>query len=152
MNRRRAYIWILLASLSAGLTGCTSEATRERQIQAEARRRVAQEDQDLKDQETSDEGQRALVLKEQDRLDGVEQKRTGNVYAHSCRKVTEVNYILNANSVDTSGCSPDQLKIEKEAEQNQARDKIFADAEKQMRENREKYPSKTTSDDKWADQ
>ena len=147
MNFQRANAWIFLATLLLGAIGCTSEATRQRQIQAEARRKVAQEDQDLQSQETSDEAQRALVLKEQERLDGVEQKRTGNVYAHSCRKVTAVNYMLNANSVDTSGCSTDQLKMEQEAEQKQASDKVFGDMEKQARENREKYPSRAASDD-----
>lgn len=130
MNLRNASsVGILFVTLFAGLTACTSEASRERQQQAEARRKVAQDDQDLQAQESSNEGQRALVLKEQDRLDAVEQKRTGNVYAHSCRKVTAVNYILNANSVDTSQCSEQQLKLEQDAEQQQPiRDKLMQDA------------------------
>jgi len=55
--------------------------------------------------------------------------------------------MLNANGVDTSGCSTDQLKMEQEAEQKQASDKIFGDMEKQARENRERYPSRAASDD-----
>ena len=117
--------WILIAMFATTLTGCTSEASRERQQQAEARRKVAEEDQDLQAQEGSEEAQRALVLKEQEKLDTVEQKRTNNVYAHSCRKVTSVNYVLNANGIDTSQCSPEQLKIEQEAERRQVFDKAF---------------------------
>jgi hypothetical protein len=109
----------LAAGLVAGLAGCTSEAARERQQQAEAQRKVAEEDQDVQTREGSDEADRALMLREQDRLDATEQKRTNNVYAHSCRKVTLASYALHASNVDTAQCTPERLKLEQDAERQQ---------------------------------
>src|SRR5258706_1698880 len=109
----------LAAGLVAGLAGCTSEAAREQQQQAEARRKVAEEDQDVQAKESSDEADRALMLQAQGKLDAVEQKRTNNVYAHSCRKVTLASYALNASNIDTAQCTPEQLKLEQDAEQQQ---------------------------------
>jgi hypothetical protein len=125
MNFQRASIWIFLASLLVGAIGCTSEATRERQQQAEARRKVAQEDEEVQAKESSAEADHAVMLQAQEKLDAVEQKRTNNVYAHSCRKVTMASYALNASNVDTSQCSAEQLKLEQEAEKRQMFDKAF---------------------------
>jgi hypothetical protein len=114
----------LAAGLVAGLAGCTSEAAQERQQQAEARRQVADEGQDVRGQdvqaqESSGEADRALMLREQDQLDATEQKRTNNVYAHSCRKVTLASYALKASNVDTAQCTPERLKLEQDAERQQ---------------------------------
>lgn len=68
------------------------------------------------------------MLQAQEKLDAVEQKRTKNVYAHSCRKVTMASYALNASSVDTSQCSAEQIKLEQEAEKRQMFDKAFEDS------------------------
>ncbi len=130
MKLKQVGIWILLALLAIGLTGCTSEATRERQQQREAARKVAEEDQNLQDKEVSEQADRAIMLQAQEKLDAVEQKRTNNVYAHSCRKVTLASYALNATNLDTSQCSAEQLKLEQEAEKRQMFDKAFEDATK----------------------
>ena len=128
MNFQRASVWVLLGTLFVGLTGCTSEAARERQQQAEARRKAAQEDEEVQAKESSEEADRATMLKAQEKLDAVEQKRTNNVYAHSCRKVTLASYALNASNVDASQCSAEQLKMEQEAEKRQMFDKAFEDS------------------------
>ncbi len=130
MKLKQVGIWILLALLAIGLTGCTSEATRERQQQREAARKVAEEDQNLQDKEVSEQADRAIMLQAQEKLDAVEQKRTNNVYAHSCRKVTLASYALNATNLDTSQCSAEQLKLEQEAEKRQMFDNAFEDATK----------------------
>jgi hypothetical protein len=97
--------WILILTFATGLSGCTSEEGRRRAQQAQIKRNIAQ----------------------QDKLDAVEQKRSGNVYAHSCRKVTSASWQLNAVAVDKSGCSPEQLKLEEEAEKRQVFDQAFKD-------------------------
>jgi hypothetical protein len=119
ISRRGILLVAVFAVLGAGLAGCTSEAARERQQQAEAGRKVAEEDQDVQAKESSDEADRALMLQAQGKLDAIEQKRTNNVYAHSCRKVTLASYALNASNIDTAQCTPDQLKLEQDAEQEQ---------------------------------
>jgi hypothetical protein len=72
---------------------------------------VAEEDQGVQAKESSDEADRALMLQAQGKLDAIEPKRTNNVYAHSCRKVTLASYALNASNVDTAQCTPEQLKL-----------------------------------------
>jgi hypothetical protein len=139
----------LVAGLVAGLAGCTSESAREREQPAEARRKVADEDQEVqakdvqakeeqakevqaKDvpanevqaQESSGEADRALMLREQEKLDATEQKRTNNVYAHSCRKVTLASYALKASNVGRAQCTPERLKLEQDAERQQNRMKL----------------------------
>ena len=125
MKLKQAGSWILLALLAIGLMGCTSDAARERQQQREAVRKVAEDVQDAQAKDNSERADLAVMLREQERLDAVEQKRTRDVYAHSCRKVTMGSYALNATNVDTSQCSPEQLKLEQEAESRQALDKVF---------------------------
>ena len=119
--------WILSLACLGMLTGCTSEASRQRAEQAQIKRDIAQQDEDTQAKEGYDERNNAKMLQEQDRLDGIEQKRSGNAYAHSCRKVTSASADLNAVAVDKSQCSPDQLKLEEEAERRQPFDKAFAD-------------------------
>jgi hypothetical protein len=90
---------------------------------------VAHEAQDVQDQnvqaqegqaqESSDEADRALLLREQEKLDATEQKRTNNVYAHSCRKVTLASYALKASYVDAAQCTPERLKLEQDAKWQQ---------------------------------
>jgi hypothetical protein len=109
----------LAAGVVAGLAGCTSEAARERQQPAEARRKAADEDQDGQAKESSGEADRALMLREQEKLDATEQKPTNNVYAHSCRKVTLASYALQASNVGTAQCTPERLKLEQDAERQQ---------------------------------
>jgi hypothetical protein len=59
------------------------------------------------------------MLREQEKLDATEQKRANNVYAHSCRKVTLASYALQASNVETAQCTPEQLKLEQDAERQQ---------------------------------
>lgn len=120
--------WILILPLAAGLLGCTSEEGRRRAQQAQIKRNIAQEDEDVQARESYDERNQARLLQEQEKLDAVEQKRSGNVYAHSCRKVTAANMDLDAVAVDKSGCSAEQLRQEEEAEKRQVFDKAFEDA------------------------
>ncbi len=122
---QRIGTWVLLPLCALWLTGCTSEAARERQQQREAARQVAEDDQTLQDKQGTEFADRAFMLQAQEKLDAVEQKRTKNVYAHSCRKVTLASYMLNATTVDTSQCSAEQLKLEQEAEKRQASDKMW---------------------------
>jgi len=70
-------------------------------------------------QESSGEADRALMLREQEKLDATEQKRTNNVYAHSCRKVTLASYALKASNVDTAQCTPERLKLEQDVARQQ---------------------------------
>ncbi len=128
MTLRQAGNWIALGLFAISLMGCTSEAARERQQQREAARQIAEEDQAVQDKQSTEFADRAVMLQAQEKLDAVEQKRTKNVYAHSCRKVTMASYALNASSVDTSQCSAEQLKLEQEAEKRQMFDKAFEDA------------------------
>ena len=76
------------------------------------------------------EAVRALELQKQDQLDGVEQRRTGNVYAHSCRKAVGINPGVPV-TVDVKGCTPEQLRLEQEAERRQ----MFDDAMKNSKQN-----------------
>jgi len=76
---------ILLLATSL-LTGCESDASRDRRLKAEARRNVAEEDQNRADSEAHQGALRALELNKQYELDVIEHKRTGDVYSHSCRR------------------------------------------------------------------
>jgi len=125
MTLRQAGSWIAMAFFAVSLAGCTSEAARERQTQREAARQVAEDDQTMQDKQNTEFADRAVMLQAQEKLDAVEQKRTKNVYAHSCRKVTMASYALNASNVDTSQCSTEQLKLEQEAEKSQMFEKAF---------------------------
>ena len=123
--------WALLPLFAVWLTGCTSDAAREQQQQREAARKVAEDDETLQDKQSSDFADRAIMLPAQEKLDAVEQKRTKNVCAHSCRKVTFASHALNATHVDTNQCPTEQLKLEQEAEKLQASDKLWENAENQ---------------------
>ena len=122
--------WILILLSTATLTGCTSDAARERAQQRQIQRNIAQEDEDVQAKEGYYERNHARLLQEQEKLDAVQQKRSGNVYAHSCRKVTSASWELNAVAVDKSGCSAEQLRQEEEAEKRQVFDKAFEDMKK----------------------
>jgi len=122
--------WILILPLAAGLLSCKSDEGRRREHQNQIKQNIAQEDEDLQAKEGYEEGNHARLLQEQDKLDAVEQKRTGNVYAHSCRKVTAASWQLDAVAIDKSGCSPEQLRQEEEAQKRQMFDQAFKDAEK----------------------
>ena len=101
------------------LGGCESDASRDRRLAAEAKRHVAQEEQDRTDKETEQRALRQLELNKQYELDKIEHRRTGNVYSHSCRRAYALSTFFPV-SVDTSGCTPEQLRLEQEAEQKQA--------------------------------
>ena len=109
------------------MTACTSQEARERAEQRKVQRKIAQEDDDRASQQSYDAANNTRALEEQQKLDAVEQKRTNNVYAHSCRKVTQASWQLNAVSVDTGQCTPEQLRMETDAEKSQAVEKMFAD-------------------------
>ncbi len=123
MKRKRIGILMTLVLFAAGLTGCKSGGT--------------QKGPALQDQPISEE-ERELVQKEQARLDDVEQQRTGNASAHSCRKAKEVYAYSNTKVVDTDGCSAEQLKLEQDAELKQAHDKVIAERIRAIGEMREK--------------
>ncbi len=123
MKCKKTTILMVLVLFAAGLTGCKSGGT--------------QEGQTLQEPPMSEE-ERGLVQKEQDRLDAVERQRTGNDSAHSCRKVKEVYAYSGTKVVDTNGCSAEQVKLEQDAEQKQARDKVIAERVRAIGEMREK--------------
>jgi len=135
MKFKQAGIWIAMTLFAISLTGCTSEAARERQQQREAARQVAEDEQTMQDKQNTEFADRAIMFQAQEKLDAVEQKRTKNVYAHSCRKVTMASYALNASNVDTSQCSAEQLKLEQDAEKSLVFDKAFEDAKQGRNQN-----------------
>jgi hypothetical protein len=112
------------------LTGCESDASRDRRLKAEARRNVAEEEQNRADAEAHQGALRNLELNKQYELDVIEHKRTGDVYSHSCRKAVAMDPSFPV-SVDTSGCTPEQLRLEQEAERRQ----MFDDAMKNSKNN-----------------
>jgi hypothetical protein len=105
------------------LSGCESEASRDRRLKAEAKRNVAQEEEDRADAQAHQGALRAMELNKQYELDVIEHRRTGDVYSHSCRKAVAFDPSMPV-SVDTKGCTPEQLRLEQEAEQKQ----MFEDA------------------------
>jgi len=128
MKFKNAAIWTLVAYVGLFLAGCTSKAAQDQQIQQDAARKVAEDDQALLDKEHSEEAERAMVLKEQDRLDGVVQKKKKDAYVHSCQKVTAASYQLSSFTVDSSQCAPSQLSDERQWEKQQKLDKMVDEA------------------------
>jgi HD-GYP domain-containing protein (c-di-GMP phosphodiesterase class II) len=135
MTFKQAGTWVAMTFFAISLTGCTSEAARERQQQREAAHQVAEDEETMQGKQNTEFADRAIMLQAQEKLDAVEQKRTKNVYAHSCRKVTMASYALNASNVDTSQCSAEQLKLEQDAERSQVFDKAFEDAAQDRNKN-----------------
>lgn len=130
MTRLPFFLCLFLAACL--LSGCESDAARERRMKAEAQSKVAEDDQGRQDTFAHQEALRAVELAKQHDLDGVEQRRTGNVYAHSCRKAVAFDPSMPA-SVDTKGCSPDQLNLETEAERRQMFDDAFKSVNEKKR-------------------
>jgi len=120
---------LLLLLATSLLTGCESDASRDRRLKAEARRNVAEEDQNRADSEAHQGALRALELNKQYELDVIEHKRTGDVYSHSCRKAVAMDPSMPV-SVDTSGCTPEQLRLEQDAERRQMFDDAMKDSSK----------------------
>jgi len=120
---------LLLLLATSLLTGCESDASRDRRLKAEARRNVAEEDQNRADSEAHQGALRALELNKQYELDVIEHKRTGDVYSHSCRKAVAMDPSMPV-SVDTSGCTPEQLRLEQDAERRQMFDDDMKDSSK----------------------
>lgn len=100
------------------LTNCQSDAANERSAKAEAGRKVAEDEQNRADTQLHHEALDALALAKQHDLDGVEQRRSGDVYAHSCRKAVAFDPSMPV-SVDTKECSKEQLALEQQAETRQ---------------------------------
>jgi hypothetical protein len=127
--KRIQFAWLLLIALGM-LSGCQSEAARDAQYKAEADRKVAEDEQQREGAVAHSEAVTALELEKQNQLDAVEQRRSGNVYAHSCRKAVGFDPSMPV-SVDTKGCTPEQLRLELDAERRQ----MFDDALKNSKEN-----------------
>jgi|GEM_PF-1136891 len=124
MSRHAIFILPLLFAALL-LTSCQSDAARrEQQMNAEAKRQVAVEDEERSVSYAHEGVLRGVELAKQNELDAVEQKRTGNVYAHSCRKAVALDPALPV-SIDTKACSTDQLRVEQEAERRQLFDEAF---------------------------
>jgi hypothetical protein len=120
MNKTLFCTLLLLLAASL-LSGCESDASRDRRLKAEARRNVAQEEEVRSDTQAHEGALRDMELKKQYELDVIEHKRTGDVYSHSCRKAVAFDPSMPV-SVDTSGCTPEQLKLEEEGERRQTFD------------------------------
>ena len=69
---------------------------------------------------------RTLELNKQQELNAIEQRRTGDVYSHSCRKAVVYDPSMPV-SVDTTACTPQQLRLEQEAERRQTFDRVLSD-------------------------
>ena len=112
--------------------GCESDGARDRRLAAEAKRNVADQEEDRAAAEARQGALRTLELNKQYELDVIEHRRTGDVYSHSCRKAVAMDPSMPV-SVDTSGCTPEQLKLEQEAERRQ----MFDDAMKNSKGERQ---------------
>ena len=128
---RKPAILVALLFMSWFLVACESDDAREQRYKAEAQRQVAEDDQTRQESFANQGAVTELALAKQHELDGVEQRRTGNVYAQSCRKAVAVNPGMPV-IVDTKGCTPEQLRLETEAERRQ----MFDDALKNAKEDR----------------
>ena len=125
---KRALSSSLLLLLAASLlSGC--ESGHDRYLRAEARRKAAQEQEDKADAAAHQGALRALERRKQNELDAIEQHRTLNATSHSCRKAVAIDPGFPV-SIDTSGCSPEQLRAEQESE----REMIRQEAEKKGQE------------------
>ena len=78
MKFKQTGIGIAMTLFAISLTGCTSEAARERQQQREAARQVAEDEQTMQGKQNTEFADRAIMLQAQEKLDAVEQKRTNN--------------------------------------------------------------------------
>jgi hypothetical protein len=84
---KRPLLSILLLLLAASvLSGCESDGARDRRLMAEAKRNVAQEEEDHAATGAHQGAVRAMEPNKQYELDVIEHRRTGDVYSHSCRK------------------------------------------------------------------
>jgi hypothetical protein len=120
---------LLLLLAASLLSGCESDAARDRRLKAEAKSNVAQEEGDHAATEAQQGAVRAMELNKQYELDVVEHRRTGDVYSHSCRKAVGFDPSM-AVSVDTTGCTPEQLRLEQEAERQQTFDDALKNSKK----------------------
>src|SRR5690242_4449069 len=120
---------MLLLAVAAGITGCESDAARDRRLQMEAKRNVAEEEEDRAAASAHQGALRAMELNKQYELDRIEHRRTGDVYSHSCRKAVAFDPSMPV-SVDTKDCTPEQLRLEQEAERRQMFDDAMKDTNK----------------------
>jgi hypothetical protein len=129
MKRTQFALLALVATCFLG--GCKSEADRDQHFKAEAEQKVAEDEQSRQGNVAHSEAVIAIELEKQNQLDAVEQRRSGNVYAHSCRKAVGFDPSMPV-SVNTKGCTPEQLRLELEAERRQ----MFDDAIKNDKDKR----------------
>ena len=122
---RKFLLSALLLIMGCSLfSGCESSA-RDRRLTAEATPSSAQEAN--KTRAASYRSKlRTLEFNKQHELNAIEQRRTGNVYSHSCRKAVVFDPSMPV-SVDTTGCTPQQLRLEQEAEGRQTFDRVLSD-------------------------
>ena len=120
--RRMQFALVALIAVCL-LPGCESDAARDQRYKTEAGQKVANDEQARQETVAHSEAVKAMELEKQNQLDAVEQRRSGNVYAHSCRKAVGFDPSMPV-SVDTKGCVPEQLNLELEAERRQ----MFDDA------------------------
>lgn len=123
---------LLLLLAASLLSGCESDEARDRRLKVEASRHVAQEEEDRAAAEARQGSLRALELNKQYELDRIEHRRTGDVYSHSCRKAVAIDPAYPV-SVDTKGCTPEQVRLEQDAERRQ----MFEDASKNANQTNE---------------
>jgi len=128
MKKLLSYTLLLLLAASL-LSGCESDAARDRRLKAEAKRNVAEEEENRADASAHQGALRAMELNKQYELDVIEHKRTGDVYSHSCRKAVAFDPSMPV-SVDTKGCTPEQLRLEEDAERRQMFDEAFKNSKK----------------------
>jgi hypothetical protein len=127
--KRALFSTLLLVLAASLLSGCESDAARDRRLKAEAKRNVAQEEEEHAETEAHQGALRAMELNKQYELDVIEHRRTGDVYSHSCRRAVAFDPSMPV-SVDTTGCSPEQLRLEQEAERNQMFDDALKNSKK----------------------
>jgi hypothetical protein len=120
---------LLLFLAACLLSGCESDTSRDRRLKTEAKRNVAQQEEDRADAQAHQQALRGIELNKQYDLDVIEHRRTGDVYSHSCRKAVAFDPSMPV-SVDTKDCTPEQLRLEQEAEQKQMFEDAFKNSKK----------------------
>src|SRR5436305_14484543 len=120
---------LLLFCVACLLSGCESDVSRDRRLQAQAEHNVAQEEENRADAQAHQGALRAMELNKQYELDVIEHRRTGDVYSHSCRRAVAFDPSMPV-SVDAKGGTPEQLHLDQQAEQKQMFDDAFKNSKK----------------------
>lgn len=119
MTRRTLSILLPLVAIGL-LSGCQSNSTGQANPAPAAATQTAA-DTAAPEDIASDDPIWDAIAKRQAHLDRVEKNRTGHNDARSCQKAVPGPH--HRVKVDTAGCTPDQLRVEWDADRNQLLDR-----------------------------